>query len=223
MKINLRQARKLEAKINKELSLQNYERSGQIDITKDFSINGEIEAGNKKVQSYLLSVKALRNLRFLIRKQIGSANAQFGVNDTLTEIEAVKSELTFTQSFISGAMYNPNKVDFNEIIEERQDLIKKEETLLNKMLENAELPIDRSSGFSGRNVSPTSFLTSNRISKNVEVAFLSEVDIEEKKDEVKDLTKKISTLEDKLLELNFTSKIQLSPEAIELVKKHKLI
>lgn len=141
----------------------------------------------------MLRKEALNKALYQIRAAVGKANAQVGISDTLAEVENLQATIALKQTVAS---MSPRK-EFTEI---NARIVKMKQTSGNER----------------------SVLYGDRYN-SVETTVVAEADIAKAKEEVKGLKRDLQGLNDKLLNLNVNTLIQLEDPTVITLRNEGLI
>lgn len=97
MEINLRKARKLEAKINQAATKQSaleFSLSILASSTDEEAIN-ELTSAKSRLQEQIQNILKLTEVRYSIRRKIEKANEGVGINQLMNRREEIQSKLAF--------------------------------------------------------------------------------------------------------------------------------
>lgn len=195
MEMNLRKARKLEAKIAKHV--ENTELKTEVGIRAKSSMTEAVlkrqEASVKLVQD-LNTLVQLNEVRYSIRSQIANANQGVGINALMTEREQLKSKSQILQKLANAQLASST--------EELQDVL---ETTA-KALEKGDT---RGYGM--------------RTDVNVNVSVVLEASRKAINDEITATIKGLEDVEDQLAQKNLGAKVTLSDEQIAILKSAALL
>lgn len=195
MQLNLRKARKLEAKIAK--LIETTELQTEVGIrakaTLDEAKTRRQEASEKLV-SDLNGLVKLNELRYSIRSQIANANQGVGINALMTQREQLKSKVKILQKLAAAQTAVS--------VEELQDVLETTAKALDK---------GDTRGYGLRTdvkVSTSAVLESSRTTINSEIV---------------STIKGLEDVEDELAQKNLGAKVNLSDEQVALLKEKSLI
>jgi len=193
MKINLKKARKLEAKIYATIQGEKIETEERVRINAAITdIELKLLSGKKRVLEEIKNKQSLIELRYKIRRLIAEANEQSGVSSLINDKVMLEQQKTLLNTYISDCVGYTS--------EELGDVIDQEVKEMNK---------------------EGSFMRSKSALTNL--AVLMEEDMEQFKDGRLAIIKKIEDIDDKLAELNYTTKIEIEKDDIDLLTLNKLI
>lgn len=191
MDLNLRKARKLEAKIGTTINTKR----GELNTNSTIRVNLENTEINNVVlearNTFFDDLKLINNLveaRQEIRDLIGKANFETGVDDLISNKVLLENKLQILNNLGDLDVFNQ---------EETEDSL----TLGKKQLE-----------LGGHYARPYTSLN-----------FFSQIDIDKIRTDKQTFTKQIEGLEDRLAELNYSSKVRLSSPTTKLLQDNNLI
>lgn len=191
MDLNLRKARKLEAKIGTTINTKR----GELNTNSTIRVNVEATEINNVVlaarNTFFDDLKLINNLveaRQEIRDLIGKANFETGVDDLISNKVLLENKLQILNNLGDLDVFNQ---------EETEDSL----ALGKKQLE-----------LGGHYARPYASLN-----------FFSQIDIDKVRSDKQTFTKQIEGLEDRLAELNYSSKVRLSSPTTKLLQDNNLI
>lgn len=189
MQINLRKANAIQSEIRRAIN-----ETGNIpstvsvsEYTKDVSV--DVQKATVEWQLALQRKVALTNALYAIRTAVAAANANYNVNDILTEVARLEAVMA-----INSQVAN---MEVARSLDEIQGRIQKLK----------EAPVD----------SPRAALYGERYNQ-VATSVVTEADVANAKEAVKTLKRQRQDLQDKLLGLNVTTQINLSDETVAVLK-----
>lgn len=195
MEMNLRKARKLEAKIAKHIEETQLQtevgiraKSTLLDAT-----NKRQEASVKLVQD-LNTLVELNTVRYSIRSQIANANQGVGINALMTEREQLKSKANILKK-LANAQLASSAEELQDVLETTAKALEKGETR----------------GY-GRNTDV-----------NVNVSVVLESSRQAINEEITATIKGLEDVEDQLAQKNLGAKVTLSDEQVALLKASALV
>lgn len=195
MQLNLRKARKLEAKIAKHID--NVELKADTAIRAKSVLTDAVSKQNQAGSSLLTGLETLRKLnevRYSIRSQIANANQGVGINALMTEREQLKSKVQILNK-LKDASLAPSEAELQDILETTAKALDKGETR----------------GY-GRNTEVT-----------VNVSVITEPVRASIHEEIRNTIKGLEDVEDELAQKNLGAKVTLSEEQVTLLKASALV
>lgn len=195
MQLNLRKARKLEAKIAKHV--ENARLKTEVSIRAKASIT---EATSQRQEAAVKLVKDLNDLvqlnevRYSIRSQIANANQGVGINALMTQREQLKAKAQILQKLAQAELAVST--------EELQDILETTAKALDK---------GETRGY-GRNTEVT-----------VNISVITEDVRKAVNEEIKATIKGLEDVEDELAQKNLGAKVTLSDEQVALLKASALV
>jgi hypothetical protein len=195
MKLTLRAARKLETKITKHLEENPVSFSAKVRVSAEASeVEKTLDEAKVKVQNEISDRMKLLEIKYSIRQKIANANHQSGINDLMTKKVMAEQKVSHVKAIL-GTTPRMKK-------EEIQDTLKLGQTKL-------------ANGVTSR------YGEDAAVSANLSI--FKEEDMDSYKKEKVSLAKEIENIEDKLTELNFTTKIEVEEDGVKLLQKHNLV
>ena len=194
MQINLRKAAALQSEITKAIAGVKVE--GQLTVTEfTTDLTGAIDKARTSFVDAINRKSALNAALYEIRKMVAKANAEVGVNDVLNEVNLLEAKMA-----ILGAAANAQPAkSFDEIhgrIQKIKSAVQTESTRLSLYGERYN---------------------------NVESPVLTQAQIDEYKDAVKNLKRIRQATQDKLLTLNVSNYITLPQDVVSLLQDEGIL
>lgn len=195
MQLNLRKARKLEAKIAKHI--EGVELKTEVGIRAKASL---LDATNKRQEASVKLVKDLNDLvqlnevRYSIRSQIANANQGVGINALMTQREQLRSKVQILQKLANAELAGSTE-ELADVLETTAKALEKGETR----------------GY-GRNTDV-----------KVNVSVILEPSRQAINDEIKATVKGLEDVEDELAQKNLGAKVTLSAEQVALLSASALV
>lgn len=195
MQLNLRKARKLEAKIAKYIESAELKSETNVRAKANLSEATQkiTDAGKTLIES-LETLRKLNEVRYSIRSQIANANQGVGINALMTEREQLKSKSQILQKLMN-ATTAPSTEEVQDILETTAKALDKGETR----------------GY-GRNTEVT-----------VNISVITEDVRKAVNEEIKATIKGLEDVEDELAQKNLGAKVTLSDEQVALLKASALV
>lgn len=195
MQLNLRKARKLEAKIAKHIETVNL--NTEVAIRAKSSL---IEATNKRQEASVKLVSDLNNLvqlnelRYSIRSQIANANQGVGINALMTQREQLKSKVKILSKLATAEMAVSTE-ELQDVLETTAKALEKGDTRGYGRITDVK-------------VNTSAVLEHSRQAINTEIQAT---------------VKGLEDVEDELAQKNLGAKVTLSEEQVALLKASALI
>lgn len=195
MQLNLRKARKLEAKIAKHIETVN--------LTTEVAIRAKsslIEATNKRQEASVKLVKDLNDLvqlnelRYSVRSQIANANQGVGINALMTQREQLKSKVKILSKLATAEMAVSTE-ELQDVLETTAKALEKGDTRGYGRMTDVK-------------VNTSAVLEASRAAINSEIV---------------STVKGLEDVEDELAQKNLGAKVTLSEEQVALLKAQALI
>lgn len=195
MKLTLRSARKLETIITKHLDENPVSTGSKVRVNADVQeVIGSLDASQKKAKEEISDRLKLLDTKYEIRQKIAEVNHSSGINSLITD--KVKCEQKVAQ--IKAVVGTSARLSKEEIT----DTLRLGQTKL-------------ASGAPGRYGEDTAVSTT--------LSVFTEAELENYKKERVALTKLIASIDDKLIELNASSRIEINKDSVEVLQKYDLI
>jgi hypothetical protein len=195
MQLNLRKARKLEAKIAKHI--ETTELSTEVAVRAKASLADALAArtaASTKLVSDLDVLNQLNELRYSIRSQIANANQGVGINALMTQREQLKSKVKILQK-LATAQVAVSEEELQDVLETTAKALEKGDTRGYGMRTDVK-------------VNTSSVLEDSRKAINAEIQAT---------------VKGLEDVEDELAQKNLGAKVNLSDEQVMLLKASALI
>lgn len=192
MDLNLRKARKLEAKIQVAINQKKSELSTNASIrvnTDPANISTLVDASRLEFFENYKLVNDLTLVRQEIRDLIAKANFNVGIDDLISNKVLLETKLQLLNSFTNVEIFKQ---------EDLEDTL----SLYKKQLEGGSAHYART---------------------NASYYFLNQVDKDKFRTDRQNTQKEIEALEDKLAELNYSSKVRLNSTTTKLLQDNGLI
>jgi len=193
MKINLKKARKLEAKILSAIL------NGRVSLEARVRVQADInDVKHKMGESRTEAINAIENdkklidLRFKIRRAIAVENEASGINILISNKACLMAQRDLLNNYKSGRP----ALDHDE---------------LRDYLDQARKDLDKENSYMRNN------------STLIDVNVFEDSDFEDLKDQHAQVMRDIESVDDMIAEKNYTSKITLDQADIDLLKLNKLI
>lgn len=197
MKLSLRAARKLESKISLHLEENPLQAQAKVRVSADVgSAEAEMDKARVAVLDLMKANEELLALRFHLRQLISDENAKSGI-DSLMNQKVFKQQMVSQLKTITNSEARLSK-------EELQDTLSLGKAKLNN------------GGVQDRYGRESSGIS-------VQVSVLTSEDIEGLKKRRVEITREIEQIEEKLTELNYSQKIEISKESEVLLQKNNLL
>lgn len=195
MQLNLRKARKLEAKIAKHIETVNLQTEVSIRAKSDLNtaVNLRQEASAKLVND-LNGLVQLNELRYSIRSQIANANQGVGINALMTQREQLKSKVKILSKLATAEMAVSTE-ELQDVLETTAKALEKGDTRGYGRMTDVK-------------VNTSAVLEQSRQAINTEIQAT---------------VKGLEDVEDELAQKNLGAKVTLSEEQIALLKASALI
>lgn len=195
MQLNLRKARKLEAKIAKHI--ETTELQTEVGVRAKASLADALAtraAASTKLVSDLEALNQLNELRYSIRNQIANANQGVGINALMTQREQLKSKVKILQK-LATAQVAVSEEELQDVLETTAKALEKGDTRGYGMRTDVK-------------VNTSSVLEESRKAINAQIQAT---------------IKGLEDVEDELAQKNLGAKVNLSDEQVALLKASALI
>lgn len=195
MQLNLRKARKLEAKIAKHI--ETTELATEVAVRAKSSLADALAArtaASTKLVGDLESLNQLNELRYSIRSQIANANQGVGINALMTQREQLKSKVKILQK-LSTAQLAVSEEELQDVLDTTAKALEKGDTRGYGMRTDVK-------------VNTSSVLEESRKAINAQIQAT---------------VKGLEDVEDELAQKNLGAKVNLSDEQVALLKASALI
>lgn len=195
MQLNLRKARKLEAKIAKHIDTTNL--NTEVGIRAKATITeatGKRQEASTKLVTDLNTLVQLNELRYSIRSQIANANQGVGINALMTQREQLKSKVKILQK-LSTAELAVSTEELQDVLETTAKALEKGDTRGYGRMTDVK-------------VNTSAVLEHSRLAINTEIQAT---------------VKGLEDVEDELAQKNLGAKVTLSDEQVALLKASALI
>ena len=195
MQLNLRKARKLEAKIAKHI--ETTELQTEVGIRAKASLADAIAArtsASSKLVSDLNALTKLNELRYSIRSQIANANQGVGINALMTQREQLKSKVKILSKLATAEMAVSTE-ELQDVLETTAKALEKGDTRGYGRITDVK-------------VNTSAVLEHSRQAINTEIQAT---------------IKGLEDVEDELAQKNLGAKVTLSEEQVALLKASALI
>lgn len=194
MQINLRKANAVQSEIRK--AINSVKADVNVSVTEfTTSIVSALENASAQFLAGVKRKEQLNAALFDIRAAVGQANATVGIGNVLAEVECIDGKMA-----ILGLIANATVAKSFDEIHSRVEKMK-----------NA--PSDQTA---------RAMIYGDRYS-TVETSVVSQANIDQAKDAIKQLKRQKQDLQDKLLNLNVGTTITLSTETVQLLKEEGIL